>query len=91
MTSQASRPAVDNHDPEIQRLKADCAALRSALALLIAGLHSRTALGGVEDWRNGTMADYAASLAGEDGRGPLFAEAFGKIQRAVLAPKPGGA
>jgi hypothetical protein len=75
---------VSDSISDLAELKAEVAALRGSLALLLAGLHGRNSLGGTKHWQDGTMRRAAAELTGQTDN-PLFAEAFERLRAAVLS------
>lgn len=69
--------------PEIEQLRAECAAQRAVLAILIASLHGRSKLGSVDDWRDGVLREGAAKLAGSISH-PAFNAAIDRMRDDVL-------
>jgi hypothetical protein len=75
---------MSDSNSDLAELRAEVAALRGSLALLLAGLHGRNSLGGTSHWTDGTMKRAAAELTGQTDN-PLFGEAFDRLTHAVLA------
>jgi hypothetical protein len=69
---------------DIDSLRAECAALRAVLAIMIASLHGRLDLGSVADWRDRAIHAAAArseALAGH----PAFDAALDKLRADILS------
>jgi Ser/Thr protein kinase RdoA (MazF antagonist) len=78
------RPIMSDSNSDLAELRAEVAALRGALALLLSGFHERTNLGSHDDWNSGAMLRAAAELTGQTDN-PQFAEAFERLRAAVLS------
>jgi hypothetical protein len=76
---------MSDQNTEISELKAECAALRATVALLITGMFGNHDFGSAANWRDGTMADLAATISGLDKlANPHFAPAMQKIAALIF-------
>jgi hypothetical protein len=76
---------TETQSQEIEHLRAECAALRAVLTIVIASLHGRLDLGSIADWRDGAI-HVAAARSEASAEHPAFKAALDRMQAEILSP-----